>query len=79
MKPASYTLERLLTHPSAFGLLTASPLQRAICRIADGLPLGELAEHPDVMAAIGGVASVPASRPLELLIHSPPHSRSERR
>ncbi len=70
MKPASYTLERLLTHPSAFGLLTASPLQRAICRIADGLPLGELAEHPDVMAAIGDVASVPASRPLELLILS---------
>lgn len=71
MKPTTFTLERLLTHPSAFGLTTASPLQRAICRIADGLPLGELAEHPNVLEAIGNVAGLPVGeRPAELVILS---------
>jgi hypothetical protein len=70
MTAPTYTLEALLTHPSAFGLTTASPLQRAICRIADGRPLGELAAHPDVMRAVGDVASLPPSRPAELLVLS---------
>jgi hypothetical protein len=64
------TLELLLMHPKAFGLKTASPLQRAICRIADGLPLGDLATHPDVVDAIGDVSSLPMTRPAELLILS---------
>ena len=69
-KPTAYTLERLLTQPIAFGLTTASPLQVAICRIADGLPLGELAEHKDVKAALGDVSLLPTCRPLELIILS---------
>jgi hypothetical protein len=64
------TLEQLLTHPQAFGLTTASPLQRAICRIADGLPLGDLADVPEVRAAIGDISALPASRPDELAILS---------
>lgn len=31
-----------------------SPLQTAICRIFDGEPLGELADHPHVTLALGG-------------------------
>lgn len=49
-------LEQLLTHPTAgFGLTTATPLQRAICRSADGLPLGELWDHKEVQDGFGGV------------------------
>jgi hypothetical protein len=70
MTAPTFTLEALLTHPEAFALGTASPLQRAICRIADGLPLGELATHPAVTHAIGDVAALPSSRPAELLILS---------
>ncbi len=68
----SFSLEGLLTHPEAFALTTASPLQRAICRVADGLPLGDhLATHPDVAAAMGDVSSLtPGIRPAELLILS---------
>lgn len=36
------SLEALLTSPDAFALETASPLQRAITRAADGLPVGDL-------------------------------------
>ncbi len=71
MKAPAFTLEGLLTHATAFGLTTASPLQRAVCRLADGLPLADLADHPDVIAAIGDVASLPVGvRPSELLILS---------
>ncbi len=52
------TLEGLLTHPDAFGLTTATPLQRAVCRVADGLPLGELRHNPDVQWAFGGIAAL---------------------
>ncbi len=48
------TTEYLLTSPDAYGIETASPAQRAICRILDGVPLGELAHHPDVLALVGG-------------------------
>jgi hypothetical protein len=70
MSAPTFTLEALLTHPEAFALGTASPLQRVICRIADGLPLGDLGTHPAVTHAIGDVAALPASRPAELLILS---------
>jgi hypothetical protein len=56
------TLEALLTSPRYFGLETATPVQRAVCRASDGIPLGELASHPDVIEAFGGeeaVASLP--------------------
>jgi hypothetical protein len=52
--------EYLLTSPDAFGVETATPAQRAICRILDGVPLGELAEHPDVLALVGGNDAVDA-------------------
>jgi hypothetical protein len=54
------SLEWWLTSPCAFGLTTATPLQRAICRLADGKPLAELASHPSVINALG------ISGPIEL-------------
>jgi hypothetical protein len=51
--------ERLLTHPDAFNLTTASPLQRAICRALDGVPLGqELTSDPDVQWGFGGAEAL---------------------
>lgn len=64
------SLEYKLTDPLAFNLTTASPLQRAICRIADGVPLDELASAPTVRSAIGDVEALPAAPPWELLIIS---------
>lgn len=57
------SLEDLLTSEHGFGLTTATPLQRAICRIADGKPLGELAKHPHVLAAIGDTSPIDGKRP----------------
>jgi hypothetical protein len=63
------TLERLLTSPAAFGLATATPVQRAICRALDGIPLAELADDEDVRAAFGDVAALPTfTRPREVHI-----------
>lgn len=67
-KPAPLTLEETLTSPAAFGLTTASAVQRAFCRVADGLPLGALAEDPVVLAALKG--TTPAARPTELYFAS---------
>ncbi|HSY24220.1 MAG TPA: hypothetical protein VK841_18965 [Polyangiaceae bacterium] len=65
------SLEQLLTSPDAFGLTTATPLQRAICRIADGLPLGELASCTEVVDAIGDTSALPAGTvPLEVYLLS---------
>lgn len=52
---AKISTEALLTRPDGFGIATATPAQRAAARIMDGLPLGELAAHPDVAALVGGV------------------------
>lgn len=52
--PARVRLEALLTSPQAFGLASATPLQRALCRASDGEPLGELWEHQEVRDAFGG-------------------------
>jgi len=46
--------EALLTSRVGFGIVTATPAQRAAARIIDGLPLGELRDHPDVIALVGG-------------------------
>lgn len=67
----SVTLEALLVGAHGFGLATATPVQRAICRIVDGRPLGELAEHPRVVAAVGGIdaaayLSAPPGRPRKI-------------
>lgn len=64
-------LEWVLTDPAAFGLTTASPLQRAICRCLDGVPLDDLATDPAVLEAFGGaaaVASLPTEMPAELVL-----------
>jgi hypothetical protein len=45
------SLEQTFTQD--FGVRAPTALQRAICRIADGKGLGELAAHPDVVQAIG--------------------------
>lgn len=45
--------EELLTSPDAFGVETATDLQRAICRILDGRALGDLAKDPVVQEALG--------------------------
>lgn len=51
-------LELLLTRPDGFQLETATPLQRAICRMETGEPLEELREHPDVAECIGGAQAL---------------------
>lgn len=65
------TLEEILTSPRGFGLTTASPLQRAICRILDGLPLGSLALDEGVQRALGGAGALrllPLTLPKELVL-----------
>lgn len=62
------TLETVLTHPDYFGLVTASYLQRAICRVLDGIPLGDLEKDEEVRAAFGDVEQLPDARPAELVL-----------
>jgi hypothetical protein len=52
------TTEGLLTSRSGFGIATATPCQRAACRIIDGRPLGELATDPNVVAFVGGAEAL---------------------
>ena len=63
------SLEQLLTSKVAgFGLSTATPLQRAYCRVVQGLSLDELATNPDVLDAMGDVEGV--GNPSEVLFLS---------
>lgn len=62
------TLETLLTSRAGFGLQTATPVQRAICRASDGLPLGVLWEDPDVRAAFGDACPTPGEAPFWVCI-----------
>jgi hypothetical protein len=64
------SLEWKLTDEHAFGLTTASPLQRAVTRIADGRQLGELALHPHVIRALGDVHGLPHEKPREMFLLS---------
>jgi len=64
------SLEELLTSEQGFGLISASPLQRAICRVADGRELGELAGIGDVRAALGVDELDTLARPAELMVLS---------
>ena len=64
------SLEKCLTSPFAFNLTTASPLQRAICRLADGLPLGDLALLPEVKRALGMLPPPRMGKPKEMGILS---------
>ena len=61
------SLEDLLTSPDGFGLTGATPLQRAVCRIADRQPLGELADDVTVQRALGGARNVPTTTLRELM------------
>lgn len=57
--------EALLTSRDGFGIATATPAQRAACRILDGRPLGDLRDHPGVSTLVGGpdaLASLPSER-----------------
>lgn len=54
------TLEQILTHEAAFGLTKATNVQRAICRAADGISLGDLAADEQVIEAFGGRAAIEA-------------------
>lgn len=56
--PFALTTEMLLSSPAAFALTTLTPLQRAICRVKDGCPLGELGGHPEVVHAFGGASAI---------------------
>ncbi len=72
---AAMPLEFLLCDQAAFGLTTASPLQRAITRIADGRKLGALAHDPAVIDALGGPMAIAelacmTTRPREVAILS---------
>lgn len=67
---AGSSLEWKLTDPLAFGLTTASPLQRGICRVADGYPLDDVAADPTVIAALGNVHGLPHERPKEVFVIS---------
>ena len=64
------SLEDLFTSERGMGLVTATPVQRAICRIAEGRPLGELANNPDVATAMG--LSQPALLDYSGQAHEPP-------
>lgn len=52
------TTEALLCTAAGFALETATPVQRARCRIGDGLPLAELRDHPDVVQMVGGAEAI---------------------
>lgn len=54
------TTEQLLVSPVGLRIPSATPVQRAACRVRDGIPLRELAEHPDVLAAFGGAEAISA-------------------
>jgi hypothetical protein len=72
-KPAKtfLSLEHLLTTRELFGLETATPLQRAICRIADAQSIGDLADNEGVRDAIGDFDKlVVGKKPKELFILS---------
>lgn len=84
---AGPSLERMLVSPHGFGLASATPLQRIICRIADGRPLEELERVPLLPNAaayaedireratlawcIGNTKLLPRTRPAELYLVGP--------
>lgn len=60
-----------MSSPQGYGL-PLFPLQRAVCRAIEGVPLGDLARHPDVLSGFGGEAAVDALRdigtPFEVIL-----------
>ena len=47
------SLEELVASPDGFGLTTISPLQRALCRLIEGRPLGALVADDELRMALG--------------------------
>jgi hypothetical protein len=45
-----------------------TPLQRAVARVIDGVPLGELRRHPHVIKAIGDVTGIEGKRPKKVVL-----------
>lgn len=64
---AASPTEIMLTHPELFGLGSATPVQRAICRASDGADLAELWDDPNVRAAFGGSRPTPGTVPPMML------------
>lgn len=64
--PAESIVERILTDRRFFGLEEATPVQRAWCRVADGVPLGELWEDEAVRRCFSSVVP-PELRPREMV------------
>ena len=62
------TFEDMMTHPMGFALTTASPVQRAIMRIVDGRPVGDLWSHPAVVRCLGGGEPDFEGKPKEIAI-----------
>lgn len=62
------TLEDLLVKPYGYGISTATPLQRAVCRLIDGIPLGPLKYHEHVKAAVGDISKIEGVRPKKVVI-----------
>ena len=62
------TFEDMMTHPMGFGLTSASPVQRAIMRVADGRRINDLWSHPAVVRALGGTEPDFKGKPKEIAI-----------
>lgn len=62
------SFEELVESPEGFGLSTITPLQRAICRIIEGKPLGELSENQIVREALGGALPAHDDSPEVLIL-----------
>lgn len=60
--------EALLVSEDAFGLTSATPLQRAICRVSDGVAIGDLWDDAGVREGFGGVMPQPGVMPRTLVI-----------
>ncbi len=60
--------EELFTSSGGFGISTATPVQRMICRVADGLPLKELWKFEDVKKALGGKRPPVGKRPRTIVV-----------
>lgn len=63
------SLEELFTSAEFFGVVKATAVQRAICRVVDGRPIGELAADPVVSRALGSVSDL-GGRPREAYVVS---------
>jgi hypothetical protein len=58
-----FTLEEMFTAEWGSKIDTATPCQRAICRLLDGLPIGDVANDVNVQAMFGGVVPEIDGRP----------------